>query len=70
MTGITELDGFKVGDKVWADKAKFDTFPEPYVVVGFERNLLSMGLVRVVEEGAPAGSRGTSFYPEELSHRD
>jgi hypothetical protein len=71
MTEITEVDGFKIGDKVWADKAKYDNgLIDPYVVVGFKRNLINLMLVLVVREGAPAGSRGTSFYPEELSHRD
>jgi hypothetical protein len=70
MTEIDDIEGFRIGDKVWADKAMFDAFPEPYVVTGFRRNLLSIWTIEVVREGAPPGNRGTSFYPKELSHRD
>jgi hypothetical protein len=68
MAEIQEVDGFRIGDKVWADKAKFDYFPEKFIVTGFSHNAFGMQLVNVADEERP-GSK-TVFYPEELSHRD
>lgn len=68
MNQLTELDGFHVGDKVWADKAEFDTFTEPYTVHSFGKNSLGWDIVYVTEDGG--NGRLMCFYTRELSHCD
>lgn len=63
------MDGFKVGDYVIADRAQFDRFTETFVVTGFGVNLFGRQLIRVKAVGEP-NSRGTVFYPDELSFED
>lgn len=64
--------GFKVGDYVIADKAEDDYWPETWVIVALDFNLIGRELVHVVDIATQylISPRRVCFYPRELSYED
>lgn len=67
---MTAYDGFKIGDYVIADHARFDDFRDvTFKITKLGHNLFKDELIKVQNIATPGGV-STSFYPHELSYED